>query len=533
MHHGVLERGFEATAQSQQFEGRFGRMFRALPAAEFNENDLKTLAGAMIAQAENKVTSENEIDDEENFGLPAGYTYFGQFIDHDITFDPMSSLMKENDPDGLVDFRTPALDLDNLYGRGPDDQPYMYTPDLPKKFLLGDRLLTGGVPEKTVTRDLPRFHQRALIGDKRNDENVIVSQLQGLFLRFHNFLADKFSADSFQTVQQLVRWHYQWLVLFDFLPRIIGRHQVEAILPHIKSGKSIFEERPKLFFFHWRKSPFMPVEFSGAAYRFGHSMVRPVYRLSLKNLPISTTKIEGLEGRKQIFAPDENDGLNGFREFPSDWGIDWNLFFETSTHRLSPKSLGKERVQPAYKMDSSLVSPLGALPEFSKPGTNDPQDGQINVLALRNLKRGVALGLPSGQNVARFMGLEPIPDDQLLVGKANADGLKNNKPITTFGKSFEGNAPLWFYVLAEAQNQWRHETKGKNTDDEKNTTPTRLGPVGGRIVGEVLIGLILGDRKSFLNLNPRWKPEFGDSKATSPFERFTMGDLISVVPAIK
>src|SRR5262249_43094379 len=124
--------------------------------------------------------------DAEESGIPALYTYFGQFIDHDITFDPMSTLIKRTDPDALTDFRTPALDLDNVYGRGPDDQPYMYDGKL---FLLGDKI-SGGVD--TDAHDLARDNRpdaggrRALIGDPRNDENSIVSQLQGLFLRFHN-----------------------------------------------------------------------------------------------------------------------------------------------------------------------------------------------------------------------------------------------------------------------------------------------------------------------------------------------------------
>src|SRR5207247_8771470 len=102
MHHGALERGLQALSRSPQFEGRFGRMFRTLPAAGFDNEDLAKLANAMIAEVEEEVTSENEIDDEENFGLPAGYNYFRQLVDHDITFDPMSSFMKQNDPDGPV-----------------------------------------------------------------------------------------------------------------------------------------------------------------------------------------------------------------------------------------------------------------------------------------------------------------------------------------------------------------------------------------------------------------------------------------------
>ncbi|MBS0374596.1 MAG: heme peroxidase [Proteobacteria bacterium] len=502
-------------------------MFRTLPAATFADDDLRALATEMTATPEDGVTPETEADDEENFGIPAGYTYFGQFVDHDITFDPTSSLDKQNDPDALVDFRTPRLDLDSLYGRGPDDQPYLYQPDGMLMALGGD--LHGGEPDHVVTRDLPRFRGRALIGDKRNDENVIVSQLQGLFLRFHNAMATaKENAGlSFAEIQRIVRWHYQWLVLYDYLPRIVGRAQVEAVLPHLKGDKSILEVPPQLRFYRWHADPFMPVEFSGAAYRFGHSMVRPVYRLSAQDLPESgprTTK--GLGGRKMIFDPNPDNGLNGFREFPRQWGIDWRLFFETRGGRpLSPKNLGKARVQPAYKIDTSLVSPLGALPEFSRPGRDTPLNGQINVLALRNLKRGMALGLPSGQAVAELMGLEPIPDAALVVGKANVDGLKTNKPITAFGKSFIGNAPLWFYVLAEAQHHWKLAAARQQGKSAKNSVHVRLGPVGGRIVAEVLVGLVLGDQNSFLNQAPRWQPALGNPRANSVFDRFTVGDL--------
>jgi hypothetical protein len=175
--HGSVERGLMATSRSPLFEGRFGRLFRALPGAEFDDDQLKALATGMTAEAESSVTPESEVDDEENFGIPAGYTYFGQFIDHDITFDPLSSLVKQNDPNGLVDFRTPSLDLDCLYGRGPDDQPYMFD-ETGRLFLQSDRILRGGDPEKDFAPDLARFQGRAIIGDKRNDENVIVSQLQ-------------------------------------------------------------------------------------------------------------------------------------------------------------------------------------------------------------------------------------------------------------------------------------------------------------------------------------------------------------------
>src|SRR5882672_3124076 len=188
--HSTPIRGLESAANSQLFQGRFGRMFRSLAPATFgdttkeNEANLAALGDAMS----NSFDPPKDGQDGEESGIPALYTYFGQFIDHDLTFDPASSLQMQNDPDALSDFRTPAFDLDNVYGRGPDDQPYMY--DGRNGFLLGDKL-TGGDPKAT---DLPRnaaHPHRALIGDPRNDENTIVSQLQGLFLRFHNRTLDE------------------------------------------------------------------------------------------------------------------------------------------------------------------------------------------------------------------------------------------------------------------------------------------------------------------------------------------------------
>src|SRR5437762_834710 len=170
--HGDRPRGSDFHPSSTLFEGRFGRMFRTLPMAEFAEEDLKKLAGKMVAPAEARNASENQDDDEENQGISAGYTYLGQFIDHDLTFDPASSLQKQNDPEALEDFRTPRFDLDSVYGRGPNDQPYLYDDD-GLHMRLGRRLTGSQDPR---ARDLQRNRpgagrQRALIGDPRNDEN--------------------------------------------------------------------------------------------------------------------------------------------------------------------------------------------------------------------------------------------------------------------------------------------------------------------------------------------------------------------------
>ncbi len=567
--HGGGVRGAVLSRRSPQFEGRFGRIFRALPPADFDPAMLEALAreGNMAAEPEAvgegddarpAAALEDEAssfhDAEENTGIPAGYTYLGQFIDHDLTFDPASSLQKTNDPDGLVNFRTPRFDLDSLYGRGPDDQPYMYTED-GMRFLLGRVLTEGDRP--SPSRDLPRHHwtergkrqddagddahARALIGDKRNDENVIVSQLHGAMLQFHNRIVDEYGY-SFQETQRLVRWHYQWVVLHDFLPRIVGRDMVRSILPHLaKPGANIYDEKPKLRFYHPKESSFIPIEFAAAAYRFGHSMVRPIYRLNQVldggEDPLTATDEErarGLAGRFFIFAGVPNRGLDGFREFPSQWAIDWSLYFDIDG---SSARSGKARVQPAYKIDTSLVNPLAFLPEFSQrtqpPLTlkslrpNSKPDAVQN-LAERNLKRGLFMSLPSGQDVARAMAEVPLSDDQLLVGKATYEdafgegGDASNRRLVDIHKDFAGRAPLWFYVLAEALWGWMQAVeRSGESHDAADRIPTRLGPVGGRIVAETLIGILLGDSHSFLSQDPNWRPTVVQDGA-----RFEMGDLI-------
>ena len=348
-HHGKPLRGLMSTSSSPLFQGRFGRMFRSLPAAKYGATDaasrtaLMTLGEAMTAG----VDPASDGSDPEESGIPALYTYFGQFIDHDITFDPMSTLIQHNDPSALTDFRTPAFDLDNVYGRGPNDQPYLY--DNGPKFLLGDAL-ANGAPDLPRNNAIPR---RALIGDPRNDENSIVSQLQGLFLRFHNRTVDDNKDLDFPGVQQSVRFHYQWMVLNDFLPRIVNGGVLDALKTN---GKY---DRGKLKFFHWKNDPFMPVEFSVAAYRLGHSMIRPGYRLNDDD----TTLLP-------IFPPPTGgDGLTGFQAMANNRGIDWGRFIDVDVRPYgNPNTVvpangpTKKRLQFAYRIDTSVVGPLANLP---------------------------------------------------------------------------------------------------------------------------------------------------------------------------
>ncbi len=509
-HHGKPLRGLMSTPASQLSQGRFGRMFRSLPAAKYGTTDaasraaLMALGDAMTAS----VDPASDGADPEESGIPALYTYFGQFIDHDITFDPVSTLVAHNDPNALTDFRTPAFDLDNVYGRGPGDQPYLY--DNGPKFLLGDPL-DNGAP------DLPRNNanpRRALIGDPRNDENSIVSQLQALFLRFHNRTVDDNPALDFPSVQQQVRFHYQWMVLNDFLPRIVGA----GVLADLKTNGKF--DRGKLKFFHWKNDPFMPVEFSVAAYRLGHSMIRPGYRLNDDD----TTLLP-------IFPPPAGgDGLTGFQAMAKNRGIDWGRFIDIDVRPYgNPNDVvpadgpTKKRLQFAYRIDTSVVGPLAHLPASvaSDPPPSLPQ---------RNLLRGFELGLPTGQAVAHAMGVPVLSDEQIKIGKAVDDPQGGNDPdvrgtIASIPElaAFKGKCPLWTYILAEAFLNQALVTIPV-TEQKQITTP-QLGAVGGRLVAEVFLGLMFGDNDSYLSLEPNWQPPapFGPAFRLKDFVNYALG----------
>jgi len=507
-HHGKPLRGLMSTPKSPNFQGRFGRMFRSLPAASYGSTDagsrnaLMTLGAAMSADFD----APKDGNDAEESGIPALYTYFGQFLDHDITFDPMTTLIQHSDPDALTDFRTPALDLDNVYGRGPGDQPYMYDNGGPK-FLLGDALANGAP-------DLPRNNanpRRALIGDPRNDENSIVSQLQCLMLRFHNRVVDDNPTADFPALQRIVRWHYQWVVINDFLPKIVSA----GVLTALKDSHGKYE-KSKLKFYHWKNEPFMPVEFSVCAYRLGHSMIRPGYRMNDDDttlLPIFPVPSQGL-----------NEGLTGFRAMKPNRGIDWGRFINLPGDVRSygtnngADAATKKRLQFAYRIDTSLVNPLAGLPGAV---ANDPPPS----LAQRNLIRSFELGLPTGQDVARAMGVTPLDDAEIVIGKAvdapGAGDVKGNIASMPELAAFAGRCPLWTYILAEAA-RTTTSVKLPVTENIQITTP-QLGPVGGRIVAEVFLGMLFGDNDSYLSANPNWTPTI---KSVTP-GTFALADLIN------
>ena len=443
--------------------GRYGRLFGFLPASDPGPEAIDALV-TLMEQADERAT--------ENERIPAGYTYLGQFIDHDITFDPLSRLQHRNDPAALRNFRTPRFDLDSLYGAGPADQPFLYDwadPDGGVRMLLGCSK-AGGV----AVDDLPRNSAgRALLGDARNDENLLVSQLHLLMLRFHNRVVDVLRDraewpdrwDLFEEAQRLVRWHYQWVVVHDFLERVAGRELARSVLRPEMDGD------PPEVHLRWyapHGEPAIPIEFSGAAYRFGHSMVRADYVLD------RSEKVAPLVPR-----PPREEHLGGFRPLPPALVVDWTFLFTEF---------------PSMRIDRRLSAPLRSL----------PPDGAS--LPRLNLERGRALGLPSGLDVARAMGLETLSDADLLLDAEHAPTLTSETRAALVRAT-----PLWYYILCEARSPLGHGG-------------LHLGPLGGRIVAEVLVGLLHADPRSYLRQFPRWAP--GQDGLPGITDDFSMPDLV-------
>lgn len=565
--HGRSERGLDAVGRHPEGYGRFGRMFPELAPARFgdtlvdDETVMRAIADTMIKTDPGALITEPEPVDE-NPVIPAAYTYFGQFVDHDITFDTASDLDRDNDPNAISDFRTARLDLDSVYGRGPADQPYLYNPDLTIKlgpdqapsYLKAAGFKRFDVPrapldESGEVRPEDQDCPRAIIGDKRNDENNIVVQIHALWQRFHNKImldlarpTDKdgnaraalTGIGAFNTAQRRVRWHYQWVVLHDFVRRIVGDATFNAVYNNGKPDLHYYKPDDAPY-------PYMPVEFSVAAYRFGHSMVRPSYSLSAMiphQFPADAKKpLTRLPIFQPAFRCDDLTSLNGFRPLPGFWGLDWSFFLPGIHSKLPDDTAALPfsnfvRPQPAYRIDTQLVDPLASLPDQR----NETKPGRKSLPAL-NLMRGVALGLPSGQAVARRMGYEPLTDEQLWLDEGNLTDKTvrdaRKAVFEKYRKQLHENAPLWYYILREAElTDAKPVTFTDDASNKPRTVPlggAHLGQVGGRIVAEVLIGLVQADDQSYLVQNPKWKPTVKDMSAKGA--KFELADIVHYVDA--
>lgn len=485
-HHGVYPHDIVPPRSKYHDSGRFGRLFGKLPPFAADTPDVREAlldigkpGGIMDAKDDLTKAPKDLIVDPnlskkntDNPNMTAGMTFLGQFLDHDMTFDPTSSLERQADPEHVANFRTPSLGLDNVYGSGPGVHPHLYDKATGHTFLVEPI----GTPGKF---DVPRNSQQvALIADPRDDENMIISQLQLAFLKFHNAVADyvktriklKKSGEIFDEAQRIVRWHYQWMVVHDFLKATCGDDVVDDVLTH---GRA---------FYKWHNEPFIPVEFSVAAYRFGHSQVRPSYRANFTGGPGGGPHFAMIFTPKPS-DPSDPDDLSGGCRAPRRF-IDWPTFFD----------FGDGNVRPNKKIDTTLSTALFRLPG-SVVANPDPKTNPAS-LAQRNLLRHLTFALPSGQRVARAMGED-------VLSKADLADLKPH--------GLDDRTPLWFYILREAAVIESGE---------------RLGPVGARIVAEVFIGLLEGDRSSWLSQDPDWEPFLATIDPARTGEDFRMVDLL-------
>lgn len=478
------------------------RMFRYLRPGLFEPSDLVALAEEM-ENAGNlgwNPSGESEDEAEENKGIPAGYSYLGSFIDHDLTFRQISSAKAEGQHTAFGTY-APAFNLHTIYGLGPSIQPYFYKrvgygtgPGRERfKMALGD--LIGGTDADPDARDLPRIpgdegKDVALIPDVRTDNSILEAQMHAMMLRFHNRLTDIREDAPFYAVQRAVRFHYQWVVIHDFLPTFIHKEVLHSVLPHLAKKTNTTQDPPQLRFFRPGLGGGVPIEYEWAMVSIGQSTVRRIYRLNDKEPPVP------------IFDRRPERSLHGGRACPRGWAIDWGLFFDMRTG-----SQFGTHGPPQYsaKIDTAVPNPLRAVIPLTTPES---------LLAYRTLLRGLRMAIPSGQAIAEFMGCPPIPDDRLTVGRATERDTPTNKLLVDVSPRFRNCAPLWYYVLAEAQQQFVNDN-----------TPTRLGAVGGRIFAEVLVGLMLANPASYLRSEPTFQPY--PELCASP-GRFLMSDLLRV-----
>lgn len=437
--------------------------------------------------------------------IPAGYTYLGQFIDHDLTMDATEvTLGTDITPAQLLQGRSPSLDLDSLYGAGPSD------PESAKFYEAdGLHLKTGTTirvdPDgEKVGHDLPRVgtgpgaqaKRKAVIPDPRNDDNLIVAQTHLAMIRFHNRVVDSLpaslpAAQRFRRARRQVTLHYQWLIRHDYLPRIV---QADVLDDVFTNGRKLVEPAASP-----TDVPTMPVEFSVAGFRLGHSMIRPTYDWN-RRFP---DRAGSLDYMFEFSALGGN--LGGEPRLLSNWLPDWRRMYDfpAGGHpELGPPS----GVNFAQRIDTLLSDPLKHLPPGTFGGSdtigfNDPRRN----LAFRNLTRASMLKLASGQQMVAHLAslgvpVQPLTQEQILNGRGGADLTSLSAPAK---ERLATQTPLWFYILREAE-----------------TGHGQLRRVGGRIVAETFHRAIEGSRFSILR-DPEFRPTHGRDENT-----FEMTDLL-------
>lgn len=441
--------------------GHYSRLFQkpAGPITKSQEAGLIRLGQAMCYEVEREGTLTPRV----------GFTYFGQFLGHDLTHDVTPLDGPYSDPERTPNYRTATFDLDHIYGDGPQQSPYLYEGETgAETFKIGATTPTG------YLRDLPVNHGTVLIGDlqdRRNLDNLILRQLHVVFLKFHNEAIKQVGSESalasleelgpgtlFERTQRLVRWHYQWIIRHDFLPRILHTD----VWNHQKR-RNINRPEPE-------KSYSVPIEFSLAAFRFGHSMVRNAYRLNCRQKRVV---IGDLMALGQSASP-----------IPDDYLIEWGTFFD------GMPSSGPQA--SSNYIDTSISRAMHGLSPDTIRLSDSRESPDPSNLPVRTLLRGARAGLPSGQEVAEALLAQGRikPNDRLTTSQLTQDTCDQSGTVL-HQTGLEQNTPLFYYLLKEA---------------ELNGEGTTLGPIGSHIVSEVIQGALEADPDGYMAVaGPKWK----------------------------
>jgi Animal haem peroxidase len=429
--------------------------------------------------------------------IPAGFTYLGQFVDHDLTFDKTKVMLGQNvSPTDLLQGRSPSLDLDSLYGAGPDDpgsEKFYEADGIHLK--MGKTVAVDFKPTPMEGFDLPRgagstvkAKRTAIIPDPRNDENLAVAQTHLALIRFHNRVVDKLPASvpvgkRFQKARGIVTRHYQWMLRTDYLPRICSPGVVNNVFT---SGRKAFEVgvTPTAV-------PTMPIEFSVAAFRLGHSMIRGAYNWNvIFDNGLGTLdflfKFSGLSGN-----------LDGLLRLPSSWIADFRRLYDFSEAKRADLVVPDAEFNMAMRIDTKLSHPLRSLPA---PNVQDEPN-----LAMRNLTRAHMVRLATGQQMASFLKSKGVTLTKLTAAQIrDGNGGTTLEALTQSQRaSLVKDTPLWFYILREAE-----------------LNQGRLKGVGARIVAETFHRAMEGSKASIVR-DPTWRPHLGPNNST-----FRMVDLL-------
>lgn len=411
---------------------KFKRLFKS--STELSDPELQALVSAIRAYPANLR------------GLPAGYTYFGQFVAHDLSSLRRSTARPRRGPVDLPRLkqdRKPALDLDSLYGGGLDDSvvPYGKTNGM---FRLGKA--SNGAQE-----DLPRRPDgRPLIADARNDENLLVAQMHLLFMKFHNRLVKNYvdteggrGVDHFEKARREVVLSYQWAVLHDFAQRLLPTPVYREVL---SNGRGKLLSRKREF-------PRMPIEFAAAAFRLGHSMVAPSYIVQRQQAPLSVMDIFDTTGRTKI------DWEHPLQE---DRIVDWDLFFEFKDYHDRGPDIDDSILNDAMSINPSFIADLQSVPQGRR---------RINLVE-RNLRRGRELNLATGQEAYRELSAGKHKELALEIGLTPLTSHPVFDRLPNWSK-LKSETPLWIYVLAEAEKYSTDEV----TKQDAKPWKSKLGPL--------------------------------------------------------